>query len=274
MTESESEFEPVPEPSGIQTVVFEMEDEERNEELGHLMEYDEVWKAAWRMPYGDIFSMVTWCRAQGKGISAPWKLKRIFGKVPLPYAAFSAVLILIIGAQRGWPLLWVFGGMILTTLLFFFVAFRNAEYENDVAGKCHICGEPWGGKYKHPLEYNNHRGKKIKASNSGYCQPCGDNKHRFNLWNAAMSQIWMHITEHPTKKLNAARWIGYRFFWYWPFYMRERFADPRKAGMGRTYLRGEKNNPQDQASDSLFDATIMHLYLAAQNIQKMRTRRF
>jgi len=266
-------MEQIPEPSGLQTKVGRAllmeEEEDRHDNLGELMNYEDVFRAAWRMKYGEIHAIVQWCKGQGKGVKANWEIKRIAGKVPLPWFAFISIVVLFTGTLRGWPATWVMSVTGIVALSFFVMAWRLSEWEFNKQGICHICGQPWEGEFKKPIG-----GRKREAIHSGYCSECGHNKHRFNLWNAAMAQIWRMITNEPIKTRTIFRRISYTFFWWPPFNSIEEFVDPRPVGEGNIYRRGDRYNPKDQSSENLIENTIMLHIMAINNLQKMRRGRY
>jgi hypothetical protein len=256
----------------LKTKIISLDHESNFEELDKLSTYEQVQKASESMHHGEIRGMLNRCRVQDGGAVAPWQLKRLFGTIPLPWLSALAILMMFIGVARGGPTDLAVIGSILLILGMVASSFWLAEYKFDQPGMCLIGGEPVAKEWKKSIEVYDHKGRQKQISQSGYCDQHARNVHRLTLWSIVEAQVWRGIIESPIKRPNLLRKIGYGLFW-WVGYQ-EQFVDPRPVAQGLIYLRKDRTRPRDQLNENVMDNTIAIMFMAIENMQRLkRTRR-
>ncbi len=263
-------FEPVEPPSVTNTRFLILGDEEDDfDELGRLGSYEQVAAASWGMTHGEIRSMRNWTMVQGG--TPPWRLKRLFGVIPLPWVAFSSIIILLVASIQGLSLRAAVLLFLFTILALVGAGFWLSEYHFNQSGICLIGGEPVEQKWRKGVSTYNAKGKKIKISDSGYCAKHAWTVHRATLWSTVEAQVWRGIVSNPIRKPTALRKIGYAFFWWMGYH--EDFIDPRPVGQGILYRRKDRTRPRDQLNENVVENVQKMLLMAATNLEKLKQTR-
>jgi len=254
----------------IKTKVIELVDNVNDyERLGWLSSYDAVEQASRRMKHGEIKPMMDWTKTEG-GVP-PWQIKRVFGRVPVPFFALGSIIILLFASGRGLSMEWVVIIFLLVLISLLALGFWMAEYKWDKVGICLICGQKVGNRFKKSIEVYNHKGQRSRIAQSGYCDLHAWTVNRATHWSIIEQQVWNGIVSNPIRTPNLLRRIGYQFFW-WTGY-REQFTDPRPIAHGVIYERKDRSRPRDQMNENIIDSTVSSLFTAIDNLQRLKKMR-
>jgi len=253
----------------LKTRIIMLDDAQSFEELGMLCSYDAVRRASNQMTHGEIKAMKNWTLTQGG--TPPWQIKRIFGVIPLPWLTIASLLILVIASIRGFPMDWSVIIFLVTLIGLLGLGFWLAEYKYDRVGICLIGGEPVSNRYRKSIQVFDHKGRPKQIAQSGYCEEHAWTVHRATLWTILESQVWQGIINNPIKSATIFRKIGYAMFW-WVGY-REQFVDPRDVAHGIIYERKDRTRPRDQLNENIVDSTVASLFMAIDNLQRLKKMR-
>jgi len=254
----------------MKTRVIVLDADREYEELSMLKSYDKVANAAWGMKYGDVHGMLHWCKKHGGQV--PWEVRKLFGKIPLPWAALLSIIVLVLATERGVSIRWAMILTLLVATLILAAGFWSTTYTHGKKGNCIVCGADVAEKHKRPIEVYGANGKQRKVSQSGYCEQHAWTVYRHSLWHIVEVQIWRGIKMNPVRNPNILRRFGYGLF-FWLGY-RQQFLDPRPVGGGFFYELKDRRNPRDTLNKNVLNQTLKLLFMSIDNLQNLeRTRR-
>lgn len=290
---------PIPTPSTLETRIFTAvtgthtavildDTNHRQSNLARIGTFEGVMQAAWDMRYGDIVGMQNYFRA--RGVHPTHSIKKVnmaFAEVPLFFFAILPISLYFYAMRWGLTPRWVAGLTIFTIVMFVSLSRILADYTHNTPGTCLMCGKPVDEQWKRPVHVENHRGRKIKVSNSGYCLEHGgrvdaDGKiieaglvEKSTWWDTAEKVTWDGFVSKLPRTI--LRTIGYSILWIPPIRYKEKLIDPRPIGVGHTYLLSDRDTTRDvDSSDMMHHIKEMAFMImqTADSIERARLQRW